>query len=137
MVVIQPLSTCSIKPNICFDLSNRRSTTVSLETRNPILRALGNVQLARDNISKESTTCTPVCSSSSSSESGAKSEDEPEIANECMSVTNKTGVLGKLTNSDCDIINSPSSWLDCNTIEQAQVLLKEQNPLIDQLNVQL
>ena len=33
MVVIQPLSTHLIKPNFCFDLSHRRSTTVSLETR--------------------------------------------------------------------------------------------------------
>lgn len=84
----------------------------------------------RHNITKQSTTCAPV-SSSSSSESGAESEDEPEIVNECVSVTNKTGVLGKLTNSDYDIINSPSGWLDCNIIQQAQVLLKEQNPLID------
>ena len=34
-VVIQPLSTRLIKPNFCFHLSHRRSTTVSLETRNP------------------------------------------------------------------------------------------------------
>ena len=33
-VVIQPLSIRLIKPNFCFDLSHRRSTTVSLETRN-------------------------------------------------------------------------------------------------------
>ena len=36
-VVIQPLSTRLIKPNFCFDLSHRRSTTVSLETRNPYI----------------------------------------------------------------------------------------------------
>ena len=34
-VAIQPLSTRLIKPNFCFHLSHRRSTTVSLETRNP------------------------------------------------------------------------------------------------------
>ena len=34
-MVIQPLSTRLIKPNFCFDLPHRRSTTVSLETRNP------------------------------------------------------------------------------------------------------
>ena len=33
-MVIQPLSTRLIKPNFCFDLPHRRSTTVSLETRN-------------------------------------------------------------------------------------------------------
>ena len=30
----QPLSTRLINPNFCFHLSHRRSTTVSLETRN-------------------------------------------------------------------------------------------------------
>ena len=35
-IIIQPLSTRLIKPNFCFDLSHRRSTTVSLETRNSI-----------------------------------------------------------------------------------------------------
>ena len=34
-MVIQHLSTRLIKPNFCFDLPHRRSTTVSLETRNP------------------------------------------------------------------------------------------------------
>ena len=34
-VVIQHLSNRLIKPNFCFDLPHRRSTTVSLETRNP------------------------------------------------------------------------------------------------------
>ena len=33
-VVIQHLSTRLIKPNFCFDLPHRRSTTISLETRN-------------------------------------------------------------------------------------------------------
>ena len=35
MVVTQPLSTRLIKPNFCFHLPHRRSTTVSLETRKP------------------------------------------------------------------------------------------------------
>ena len=34
MVIIQPLSTRLTKPNFCFHLSIRRSTTFSLETRN-------------------------------------------------------------------------------------------------------
>ena len=36
-MVIQPLSTRLIKPNFCFDLSHRRNTTVSLETRNSFI----------------------------------------------------------------------------------------------------
>jgi len=42
-VVIQPLSTRLIKPNFCFDLSHRRSTTVSLETRNSYMSELGRL----------------------------------------------------------------------------------------------
>ena len=34
-LVIQPLLTRLIKANFCFHLFHRRSTTVSLETRNP------------------------------------------------------------------------------------------------------
>jgi len=34
-VVVRPLSACLMKPNFFFDLSHQRSTTVSLETRNP------------------------------------------------------------------------------------------------------
>ena len=37
-MVIKPLSTRLIKPNFCFRLSHRRSTTVSLETRNRFVR---------------------------------------------------------------------------------------------------
>ena len=36
-MVIQHLSTRLIKPNFCFHLPHRRSTTVSLETRNPFM----------------------------------------------------------------------------------------------------
>lgn len=41
-------------------------------------------------------------------------DNEPEIVNESVIVTNKTGVLGELTHIDYGIINSPSGWLDCN-----------------------
>ena len=37
LFALTPLSTRLIKPNFCFDLPHRRSTTVSLETRNPFL----------------------------------------------------------------------------------------------------
>ena len=37
-MVILPLPTRLIKPNFCFDLSHRRSTTVSLETRNSLAK---------------------------------------------------------------------------------------------------
>ena len=42
-------------------------------------------------------------------------------------------MLANLTSSDFDIINDPNGWLDCSIIQQAQVLLQQQNPLIDGL----
>ena len=50
-VVISLLSTRLIKPNFCFDLSHRRSTTVSLETRNlffKVHRRVNEVQCSDD-----------------------------------------------------------------------------------------
>ena len=41
-------------------------------------------------------------------------------------------MLANLTFSDFDIINDPNGWLDCS-IQQAQVLLQQHNPLIDGL----
>ena len=43
----------------------------------------------------------------------------------------KTGALGALNDSHYEIINSPSGWLDCAIIQQAQILLKNANPLIE------
>ena len=48
-----------------------------------------------------------------------------------VGVTNKSSVLGNLTSSDFDTIESPTGWLDCNIIQHAQVLLKQLNPLLD------
>ena len=51
-MVIQPLPTRLIKPNFCFDFSHRRSTTVSLETRNslgPILLFVNDLPLHLQN----------------------------------------------------------------------------------------
>ena len=41
-MVTEPLSTRSIKPNSCFHLSHRRSTTVSLDTRTPFSKRYPN-----------------------------------------------------------------------------------------------
>ena len=51
-VVIQHLSTRLIKPNFCFDLPHRRSTTVSLETRNPVIPTLTKLILDKQTLLK-------------------------------------------------------------------------------------
>lgn len=40
-------------------------------------------------------------------------------------------MLGDLNESHFDLINLPTGWLDCTIIQQAQVLLKKVNPLIE------
>lgn len=72
-----------------------------------------------------STTCASISDSSSS-----ESEEEVEIVKETVGVTKTKSVIGNLTNSDFDTINSPTGWLDCSIIQQAQVLLQQHNPLI-------
>lgn len=67
----------------------------------------------------------------SSSSSSETEDDQAKVTGVSVGVTNKTGVLGNLTQSDFDIINSSTGWLDCNIIQQAQVLLQQHNPLID------
>ena len=46
---------------------------------------------------------------------------------------NKTSMLSNLTSTDFDIINDPNVWLECSIIQQAQALLQQHNPLIDEL----
>ena len=58
-------------------------------------------------------------------------ESDVEITGESTGNLDKTGALGALNDSHYEIINSPSGWLDCAIIQQAQILLKKANPLIE------
>ena len=70
---------------------------------------------------------TATCVSSDSSDD----ESDVEITGESTGNLDKTGALGALNDSHYEIINSPSGWLDCAIIQQAQILLKKANPLIE------
>ena len=72
-----------------------------------------------------------TCSSSSSSSDSSSSEDESSIVitKVTQGETDKTSALAKIT--DFDLITSPTGWLDCDIIQQAQVLLQLENPAID------
>ena len=58
-------------------------------------------------------------------------ESDVEITGESIGNLNKTAALGDLNESHFDLINLPSGWLDCTIIQQAQILLKKINPLIE------
>ena len=64
--------------------------------------------------------------------SSSESENEVEFVKKTVGSIDKTSVLANLTSSDFDIINDPNGWLDCS-IQHAQVLLQQHNPLIDGL----
>ena len=46
---------------------------------------------------------------------------------------NKTSSLGVLTEKDFDVVGSPTGWLDCTIIHQAQVYLQQLNTGIKSL----
>ena len=60
------------------------------------------------------------------------SNDDIEIT-KVTSGTNidKTASLGKLSESHYDVIKSTSGWLDCTIIQEAHILLKQVNPMIE------
>ena len=73
-----------------------------------------------------STTCT-----SSSDSSSSEDEGDVVITKVTQGETDKTSALANLTDSHFDLIISPTGWLDCDIIQQAQVLLQLENPAIE------
>ena len=76
----------------------------------------------------------PVPATTCSSSSGSDSSDEDTdaaITKVCEGETDKTGAFAKMTDSHFDLITSPTGWLDCNIIKQAQVLLQLEYVAID------
>lgn len=65
------------------------------------------------------------------SDDQSDSDDDVEITNVTRGNTDKTTCLGNLTQADYDSIDSPTGWLDCTIIQQAQILLKQVNPLFE------
>ena len=76
----------------------------------------------------------PVPATTCSSSSGSDSSDEDidvVITKVCEGETDKTAAFAKMTDSHFDLITSPTGWLDCDIIQQAQVLLQLENAAID------
>lgn len=44
---------------------------------------------------------------------------------------NMSAFLENLTQAEFDVIESPTGWLDCTIIQQAQIILKQVNPTIE------
>ena len=65
------------------------------------------------------------------SDDQSESDDDVEINNVTRGNIDKTTCLGNLTQADYDSTESPTGWLDCTIIQQAQILLKQVNPLFE------
>ena len=65
------------------------------------------------------------------SDDHSDSNDDVQITNVTRGNIDKTASLGNLTQADYDSIESPTGWLDCTIIQQAQILLKQVNPLFE------
>ena len=75
------------------------------------------------------TTLTKYCSSSDSS--SGEEESDISITKVTHGSSDKSSPLGNLTDSHFDLILSPTGWLDCDIIHQAQVLLHGENSSIE------
>ena len=75
------------------------------------------------------TTLTKYCSSSDSS--SGEGESDISIIKVTHGSSDKSSPLGNLTDSHFDLILSPTGWLDCDIIHQAQVLLRGENSSIE------
>ena len=70
-----------------------------------------------------------TCSSSSDSSSG-EDESDVVITKVTQGETDKTSELANLSDYHFDLIVNPTGWLDCDIIQQAHVLLQQENPAI-------
>ena len=75
------------------------------------------------------TNLTKYCSSSDSS--SGEEESDISIIKVTHGSSDKSSPLGNLTDSHFDLILSPTGWLDCDIIHQAQVLLRGENSSIE------
>ena len=75
------------------------------------------------------TTLAKYCSSSDSS--SGEEESDISIIKVTHGSSDKSSPLGNLTDSHFDLILSPTGWLDCDIIHQAQVLLRGENSSIE------
>ena len=75
----------------------------------------------------------PTTCSSSTLESSSSEDDSDSV--ECVGTSqgyqNKTGALSNLTQAHFDLIYSTHGWLDCDIIQQAHILLHNENPNIE------
>ena len=107
----------------CRKNKKPNSRTVEPTTSSTISSAVCSSPVA-DNVSR---------SSCVSSDSSSDSDDEIEITKETTGTVDKNGPLSNLQESDYDIINDSSGWLNCDIVQAAQVLLQDVNPLIEGL----
>lgn len=113
----------TVQPTTCTSSAKPNSGTVEPTTSSTISSAACSSPVA-DSVST---------SSCVSSDSSRDSDDEVEITKETTGTVDKYGPLSNLQESDYDIINDSSWWLNCDIVQAAQVLLQDVNPLIEGL----
>ena len=67
------------------------------------------------------------------SDSSSDSDDEIEITKETTGTVDKYGALANLQDSDYDVINDSSGWLNGDIVQAAQVLIQDVSPLLEGL----
>ena len=73
-----------------------------------------------------------TCSSFTLESSSSDDSDPVECVATSQGYQNKTGDLANLTKAHFDLIYIPHGWLDCDIIQQAHILLHNENPNMGQ-----
>ena len=78
-----------------------------------------------------------TCSSYTLESSSSDDSDPVECVGTSQGYQNKTGALANLTKAHFDLIYSPHGCLDCDVIQQAHILLHNENSNIEGFSDQL
>lgn len=127
-------ATSSIGPTTCSSSSTANTVSATSTSQLKCENSIPQMQAAKMD-KKESTTlgknASAVSTSYSSIIDSSDDESDVKITQVTKGVLDKRATLGSLNDSHFDIINSPTGWLDCTIIQQAQVYLQKINPLIE------
>lgn len=83
------------------------------------------------NATKPSSATTTTCTSSCSESEGSDDDDTVITVGISQGTMSTTGALAILTDAHFDLINDPLGWPDCDIIQQAHILLQQENPTIE------
>ncbi|XP_031565267.1 uncharacterized protein LOC116300529 [Actinia tenebrosa] len=122
--------------DICICKSKAKNTDKLIECHNPVCKNgtffhLACLSLKRMPNNANSTWLCPDCKKNQAQSNKKKGSGSVKFVKQIQgtnsSASDKQKPVGKLTQSEFDLIASPTGWLDCSVIQEAHVLLMKVN----------